>query len=583
MRQMWRLLIFILLAWAQVPGKLSGQGTLTLAVRCEDCGRDLPAGAYPDSTALSEALAAWQADQQAAARWAASVDTLRRLSPSVFLAVLHRGPAYAWGELRPPADPRSAAWLRKAGYRPRRYADRPLDPNAWFALRDSTLGRAADAGYPFAAVGLTDLAPTAEGQLSATVVVTPGPRISVGEVRAPEGARIRPVFLQRYLGLLPGEAYRSSRVRRIANRLRQLPYVTVQGEPRISFQDSLAYFDLPLRPRPASRFDFVIGVLPNAGTDDRLLLTADLNGELRNGFGQGERIAVRFEQLRPATQELALGLEYPFVFGLPFGVEGDLDLYRRDSSFLNVNWRLAATYLREGNDQLSFFWENRRSIIPGEDGPVDPATVSTTDTLGVVRSFFGLRARRVRTDRRFSPRSGYAFDLSLAAGLRRLPGVVTEDDENERSAQGQVNLSADLYLDPLAGTVIYLGVKGAGLFSGSPVLANEQYRIGGSNLLRGFNEQSIFARSYAVLTAEFRLLLGGNAYLYAFGDFARVDRRSQAKPDLPTDYPVGFGAGINFDTRAGIFGLSLALGRDNLNPTIDLGAPKVHLGYVSVF
>ena len=577
--------LFFFLAGAQVPAMGLGQTDLTLIVRCADCAKDEPAGSYPDSSALVLALTEWQTRQQQAAYWTASVDTLRRTSPSTFLAVLHRGPAYAWEQLSPPADDQARSWLRRAGYRPRRYAGRPLDPAGWFALRDSTLSRAADAGYPFAAVGLDSLRLAASGHLSATVRVTPGPRITVGEVRAPEGARVRPVFLQRYLGLTPGEPYRAGRVRRLGSSIRQLPYLTMKGEPRVSFQDSLAFFDLPLERRPASRFDFVIGVLPNGGVNEELLITGDLNAELRNGFGQGERIALRFEQLRPATQELAIGLEYPFVFGLPFGVEGDLDLYRRDSSFLNLNWRLAATYLREGNDQLSFFWENRRTIIPGQAGPVDPATLAATDTLGVSRSFFGLRARRVRTDRRFSPRSGYALDVSLAAGLRRLADPPPEDtgNDNGRSAQGQFNVSADLYLDPLAGTVLYFGLRGAGLFSGQPVLANEQYRIGGANLLRGFNEQSIFARSYAVLTAEFRLLLGGNAYLYAFGDFARVDRRSRARPDLATDYPVGFGAGVNFDTRAGVFGLSLALGRDNLNPVIDLGAPKVHLGYVSLF
>ena len=114
------------------------------------------------------------------------------------------------------------------------------------------------------------------------------------------------------------------------------------------------------------------------------------------------------------------------------------------------------------------------------------------------------------------------------------------------------------------------------------MLPNEQYRIGGAKLLRGFDEQSVFARDYAVLTTEFRLLLGGNAFLYGFLDASRVNPRDKRNPDRSIDYPLGFGAGINIDTRAGVFGLSLALGKSNGIP-LELDAPKVHLGYVSVF
>ena len=573
----------LLLFWAltQVQGMVSGQSPLRLLVRSADFEWTDDPGQYPDSAAAFAFLEDWIAQQRGKAYWEASVDSLYRQGNDL-QAVLHLGPQYSWAGLELPPEENTRNWLRKAGFRPQRFTNgRLLRPEEWTSARDSALVRAADAGYPFAAIKLTDVNWVAPGQLNAQITLTTGPLIRVGEVRAPEGARIRTVFLERYLGLQPGEPYRERRIRQLASRLRQLPYLNLKGAPRISFQDSLAFFDLQIERKPASRFDFVIGVLPNNQTG-KLLITGDLNGELYNGFGQGERVAVRFEQLRPQTQELELAVDYPFLFGLPFGFEGELDLYRRDSSFLNLNWRLAATYLREGNDRFSVFWENRRSIVPGQDrGPDRPAN-ELPDTLGVVRSFFGLQVRRSRTDRRFSPRQGYAFDLSAAAGFRRLPDVLETDSLVANSGQIQLSASFDAYLDPLAGTVIYLSMKGAGIFGSKVVLPNEQYRLGGAKLLRGFDEQSIFARDYVVLTAEMRLLLGGNAYLFGFVDAGRVNLRNKSLPDASIDYPIGFGAGITFDTRAGVFGLSLALGRRN-GDVLDLAAPKVHLGYVSVF
>jgi len=48
------------------------------------------------------------------------------------------------------------------------------------------------------------------------------------------------------------------------------------------------------------------------------------------------------------------------------------------------------------------------------------------------------------------------------------------------------------------------------------------------------------------------------------------------------DQPFGFGAGMTFETRAGIFGISYALGRQLNNP-IDFRTGKIHFGYVSLF
>ena len=583
-----RLSLLLLSLYPLVWAGAQVRGPLALAVRSTDFTFEdrLPAD-FRDSSEIIGYLTDWQQKQRERAYWEASVDTLYRSDAATLTAVLHRGAQYTWSSLTLPEDERVRQWARRAGYRERRFSgQRRFSPAAWSAVRDTLVSRAAREGYPFASAALTDIKWSAPGSLSATVDVNPGPLIRIGEVRVPEEVRIRSVFVERYLGLVPGEPYSQRRVRRIRERLAQLPYVTMNTPAQVSFRDSLAYLDLALQRRPASRFDFVIGVLPNSNQTGKLLITGELNGELYNGFGKGERIAARFEQLKPQTQELQLGLDYPFVFGLPFGFEGELELYRRDTSFLNLNWHLAATYLREGNDRLSAFWEQRTTIVPGLDS-TRLVSGQLPDTLGVSRSFFGLQLRRNRTDRRFSPRNGYTIDVSAAAGFRRLGNLnfsgEVADSLTARSTQFQLQAELAFYFEPLVGTVIYLGFRTQALLTDRPVLGNEQYRIGGARLLRGFDEQQLFATDYQLLTAEFRLLLGENAFLYTFVDAARRNARSsKPSPGPAVDYPVGYGAGVNFETRAGIFGLSLALGQRAGAP-VDLGAPKVHLGYVSVF
>lgn len=118
------------------------------------------------------------------------------------------------------------------------------------------------------------------------------------------------------------------------------------------------------------------------------------------------------------------------------------------------------------------------------------------------------------------------------------------------------------------------------IFSPQAVFLNEQYRIGGNKRLRGFDEESINASLFSIFTLEYRFLLGRNSYLYLFGDYAYTESRS---PSIRTkDTPLGFGAGLAFDTPLGVFGISLAYGQQNGIP-IDFRVAKIHFGYVSYF
>jgi hemolysin activation/secretion protein len=109
---------------------------------------------------------------------------------------------------------------------------------------------------------------------------------------------------------------------------------------------------------------------------------------------------------------------------------------------------------------------------------------------------------------------------------------------------------------------------------------NELLRIGGQQIMRGFDEQSIFASWYQVLTTELRFLLGTNSYAYLFGDFSHVQNNSVENNNNTFRY--GFGLGIALETKIGIFGLSYALGTSIDNPIIFRNG-KVHFGYINLF
>ena len=98
---------------------------------------------------------------------------------------------------------------------------------------------------------------------------------------------------------------------------------------------------------------------------------------------------------------------------------------------------------------------------------------------------------------------------------------------------------------------------------------------------RGFDEESILASVFTVITMEYRILLEQNSNLYLFTDVGWYKYFS-ANKDPKDDTPYGFGAGINFQTKAGIFSVNYALGSQNKNPILFKSA-KIHFGIINYF
>ena len=99
-------------------------------------------------------------------------------------------------------------------------------------------------------------------------------------------------------------------------------------------------------------------------------------------------------------------------------------------------------------------------------------------------------------------------------------------------------------------------------------------------LLRGFDEESIYASAYAVGTAEYRYLIARNSFLFVFSDAGWVNNKMSKTS--PSCVYIGFGGGMAFETKAGIFNISYAAGkRDDTN--LNLRQSKIHLGYVNYF
>lgn len=540
-----------------------------------------------DTSTLRQNLQQVITQLQSGAYLGASVDSVA-VQDSSITAYLFVGPQFEWGHLY--NGNIEEGFLAQSGYRERLYRNKPFDYQEIVELQEALLDHAENHGFPFAEIRIDSI--QVQGNRFTAALFMEKQQLTLIESIEIEGdARISKSYLTNYLGLHQGDPYDQSRILRIRNRIQELPFLKLDKDPIITFERDRATVNLFLSKKKASRFDFLVGVLPNpAGSQDRnFLITGTFNGEFQNQFGLGERIYVEFEQLRPETQQLDMEFNYPYVLDLPFGVDLQFDLYKRDTSYLDVIYDVGIQYLLEGGNYLKAFWNNRSSRLLTFDEQRLINTGRLPTNLDVNYSSFGLEYNYQKLDYRFNPRKGWGGFIRAAAGVKKINknNRILELDYGElydtlnlRTFQYRIDARLEAFW-PLGGNAtVKAGAVGGFIISENPVYLNEQYRIGGNKLLRGFDEEFIFATNYAVFTLEPRLLIGQNSFLYAFGDYAYVEDLTTENDDRFR--PYGFGAGISFETKVGVFGLSLAFGKLRDEP-IDFSAPKVHFGYLSLF
>lgn len=555
-------------------------------------GITAPHSIYKDSIQLLKAMELFTDELLQYAHYEASIDTLFK-KDSTYYAFCHLGPAYRWASLSASSDI-PTAWLNKTGYRKRLFNAKAMDIPSWLELQHKLAQQAANSGYPFAQVALDSIQWIDEGELSAQITVDKGPLIFFETLIQEGSLQISQQYLEQHLGFSPGDPYNETVIQNMPLRLKELSFAQMEADPTVEFIGNQAKVKLKLKAKPSNRFNFVIGVLPNSQQTGKLLITGQLDAALENALGKGENIRLAFDQTKAQTQELQLAFQYPFLLDLPFGLDSKFELYRRDTNYIDLNWRLGVQYALKGDREVQAYWSSRTTNVLGIDSSFIAQHQQLPDTLDVNRQAFGVAISLGALDYRHNPRKGWLAKIEGSAGQKEIQknsdiedlGFASlYDDLQLRSAQYRLAFEFDKYWPIAQRSVIKTSIQGAAILGKEPILVNEQFRIGGNRILRGFDEQSLFASNYGLASIEYRFLLSTHAYFYAFFDQARIDNKSLNTSLSNTEtinWAQGMGAGISFETKSGLFGLSLAFGRQ-LEQSFDFGAPKVHFGYLSLF
>jgi len=473
---------------------------------------------------------------------------------------------------------------------------KPLSLPQYEAFQQRMLEYLGNTGYPFAKVYIDSIEITNNHQLKGVLKVDKGPLYKIDSLRVYGNVRISNQFLQQYLELPNGSLYQTEKLQRISNRIRELPYLQEKQPWNLTMLGTGSVVNLYLQDKKSSQVNVLIGLLPSNEQTGKLLVTGEANINLKNALGGGETLGLNWQQLQAKSPRLNLLFIQPFMFKSPLGMNAAFDLYKKDSSFLNINMILGAQYMVSSFQSASIFLQSQRTNVLTVDTNQVFVTKQLPDLADVSSLNIGVSYNLNRTDYRFNPRRGTETMMNVAIGTRKLKeneAITNMHDpsnptfeyaslyDSVKTKSYQIRIKADAaHYFPLTRASTFKVAGQFGLFNSQTIFRNELFQIGGYKLLRGFDEESIFASQYLVLTGEYRYLIGQNSFLFSFLDFGWI-RNAQPEPDVKNQF-FGTGLGIAFETKAGVFNISYAVGKRN-DTQFDLRQSKIHLGFVTFF
>jgi outer membrane protein assembly factor BamA len=484
--------------------------------------------------------------------------------------------------------------LEASGWREKSFVNRSLETEQLQRLQEQLLNYLENNGYPFARLYLDSIV-FEKDKLFARLRLDKGPLYHIDSIRVYGNVKISNRFLQRYLDILPGSVYQKEKLQAISRKILELPYVEEKQSWTMTMLGTGSILNLYLSPKKSSQVNVLVGLLPaNTQTiNNKILLTGEANINLRNALGNGESIGLNWQHLQVKSPRLDLSFQQPYLFGSPFGITAAFNMLKKDSSYVNLSLLLGLQYSLSANKTGRVFVQHLQTNIL----TLDTAYIKTYKKLPPQRdvsSFnLGVDYDYNNSNYRFNPVRGTVFNTTITAGVKKIRKnnvIVNLKDPNfsysslydtikQNSYQFRIIANAAHYFPIGRQSTIKAAING-GWFQSPVIFTNELFQIGGYRLLRGFDEESIYASEYAVATAEYRYLIGLNSFLFSFIDFGVVANRSV---DVNTRNAfLGSGVGLAFETKAGIFNISLAAGKRD-DAAFNLRQSKIHLGYVNFF
>lgn len=441
-------------------------------------------------------------------------------------------------------------------------------PKAYAIALQQVIRTFQNNGYPFAEYKFDSLG-YSEGLISLHVSLIKGRKMQWKEIVIKGDSSISLKPIQQIIGIRTGDLFSIDKLKDVDSRIEQLTFIdAIKPSDFVFSKDGMTLF-LYLKASKSSNVNGVLGLQPNP-VSQKIGLTGELQLKLNNTLRHAEQVDFNWRSIKPATQLLNLRLLYPYLFNSLLGTELKLNLYKRDSTFLELKSTLGIQYQVDKHWQMkgmfSYFGSNRLYAANSSLEFLNVASLKNT--------MYGLGVNYQKVDYLPNPRAGLSFLLEGFVGQRSVL-----DDSSKKVINSKVTMNLEQFISLHKRWVLRYQVS-FDTYLAPSIFSNECYRFGGLNTQRGFNEEQFFATTKSVNQVEIRYLLDQNSAVFMFFDQSIYENTSNNS--YQKDSPFGFGIGANIGSTVGIFSIAYAMGIEKNNP-FDARSGKIHFGYIAYF
>ena len=406
------------------------------------------------------------------------------------------------------------------------------DARRWAAGLRRLSGAYAEAGHPLARVAVR-LVEGHGSDFHILVDVEEGPQVSFEAVTFDGMRKTRPTYLAKLARIRVGDVYDSRRVADARSRLVNSGlFTSVHPVDVLRGSDAQrVVYRARVEEARTARFMGVLGYAPPASGTDTAQVTGLVEGVETNILGTGREAQVRWESGENRTNRFRY--REPFLLGARVALELEWDAERYQGS---------RTRVARG----SLAWEFGSSLT---------ATGGVQALAADASSGRGALAALAYDTRDFRPNPARGMFVRVSAD------AVAGDIDFSR-----VEADARAFL-PVSRMHMLMARVTAARVQGSNIPLTEWLFMGGSDMLRGYEDRQFRGTRRLTGTVEYRVRTGRLSHLFAFLDVGRVSGPAGAIAPK-----VGYGMGANLESRGGL--VRFVYGIDPASSPLD---GKVHL------
>lgn len=489
------------------------------------------------------------------------LETVEKYNDSVYIANYHVGPKYTRIKIfYSNEDFTKKDLLRYSNEISKSYFIIPFE-NLEHTLNSLNIDKTKN-GNTFARVSLKNIKGFDSKTLTANIKVSNGSKRTIDQIIIKGYNQFPESFIKYNVGIKKGMTLENSVLIRKNNELNSLDFVTTTKPPEILFKEDSTTIYFYLKKLKNNNFDGILGF--SSGEENQgLTLNGYINLKLNNNLNYGEQFSLNYKSDGNEQQNFRVRLSVPYIFRTPLGIETELKIFKRDSTFLTSNQFAKINYQINTKSKAHVGYKSYQSDNLRNES-------HTNLLVEDYKSKFLL--------------TGYSFiknQNNILFPIKSMFQINFEIGTKKNNSTKESQLRAETlfyYIFNLNLKNSILLKNNSRLLSSDTYLTNELYQFGGVNSIRGFNENSIDASFFTVLNTEYRYQFNNNLYLHSIFDIAYFENQNIALREKL--YSFGFGIGLQ--TTSGIIKFGIANGNTE-NQDFNFSNTKIHISITSKF